>query len=332
MIGRLLRFLLKALVLLVGLVLLVLIAFRVAAWAREGETPMPPQEQMVATPLGGVAAQLAGPEGGTPILLVHGTAGWSGFWRNVSAHLAARGFRVIAVDLPPFGYSDHDPQARYDRTSQAARLAAVLEQVAGRPAIVVGHSFGSGAAVELALRRPALVSRLVLVDAALGAIDPAPAAGGQGGGLLGQRWIAQPVTSATMTNPLLTGRLLRSMLARKEAAAPWIETIRQPMRRGGTTAAYAAWLPALFAADDGGWSRRSSYLRRIAMPVHLIWGEADSVTPIAQGENLARLMHAASFARLPGVGHIPHIEDEAAFLTALDAATGGTTVAGPPAP
>jgi pimeloyl-ACP methyl ester carboxylesterase len=332
MIGRILRFLFKALGLLVALVILILIGLRIAAWSREDGAAMPPREQMVATPLGGVAAQVAGPEGGTPILLVHGTAGWSGFWRNVSAHLAARGFRVIAVDLPPFGYSDHDPQARYDRTSQAARLAAVLERVAGRPAIVVGHSFGSGAAVELALRRPALVSRLVLVDAALGTIDPAPRDRGQTGWLLGQSWIAQPVTSATMTNPMLIGRLLRSMLARKDAADAWIETIQQPMRRSGTTAAYAAWLPTLLADDDDGWSRRGAGLRRIAMPVHLIWGEADSVTPIAQGEDLARLMRAASFARLPGVGHIPHIEDEAAFLAALDAATGGTTVAGPLAP
>ena len=69
-------------------------------------------------------------------------------------------------------------------------------------------------------------------------------------------------------------------------------------------------------------SRRSANLRRIAMPVDLIWGEADTVTPIAQGENLARLMRARSFARLPGVGHIPHIEDEAGFLAALDAAIG----------
>jgi pimeloyl-ACP methyl ester carboxylesterase len=39
---------------------------------------------------------------------------------------------------------------------------------------------------------------------------------------------------------------------------------------------------------------------------------------------LARLVRARSFARLPGVGHIPHIEDEAGFLAALDAAVGGT--------
>jgi pimeloyl-ACP methyl ester carboxylesterase len=307
---------------LVALILLALIGFRIAAASRETITGRPAESRMVATPLGGVAIQVSGPADGQPILLVHGTAGWSGFWRNVSAHLAARGRRVIAVDLPPFGYSDHDPLARYDRTSQAARLSAVLAAVAGRPAIVVGHSFGSGAVAELALRSPAQVSALVFVDAALGELDPQPAEAGVTGWALGQGWIARPVTSASMTNPMATGMLLRSMLARKESADPWLETIRQPMRREGTTPAYAAWLPALFARDDGALSRRSDNLRRIAMPVSLIWGEADTVTPIAQGERLAQLTRARRFARLPGVGHIPHIEDEAAFLAALDAAIG----------
>ncbi|HKR24888.1 MAG TPA: alpha/beta hydrolase [Allosphingosinicella sp.] len=308
---------------LLALAILLLAGFRIAAALREGDEGRPAETRMIETPLGGVAVQLSGPEGGQPILLVHGTAGWSGFWRNVSAHLAGRGWRVIAVDLPPFGYSEHDRQARYDRASQATRLAAVLEQAAGRPAVVVGHSFGSGAAVELALRAPGRVKRLVLVDAALGTIDPAPVDRGQTRGLLGQSWIAQPLVSASMTNPMLTGALLRSMLARKEAADAWVETIRQPMRRAGTTAAYAAWLPELFVEQDSSLSRRSANLRRIAMPVDLIWGEADTVTPIAQGRALARLMRARSFTRLIGVGHIPHIEEEALFLEALDIAIGG---------
>lgn len=309
----------KALLWLVALVLLLLVLFRIAAEIRETDRDVPPGSRLIPTSLGAVAVHESGPAAAPPILLVHGTAGWSGFWRNVSAHLAGRGWRVIAVDLPPFGYSERDPQARYDRSAQAARLAEVLEQAADAPAVVVGHSFGGGPAAELALRTPARVRSLVLVDAALGELDPPPGRTAAQR-ILGIPGIAQPVTSAAMTNPMLTGQLLRSMLARKETARPWVETIRTPMRRKGTTEAYAAWLPNLFLADDGAISRRSAALAAIAVPVALIWGEADTVTPIAQGERLERLMRARSFARLPGVGHIPHIEDEAAFLAALDAA------------
>jgi pimeloyl-ACP methyl ester carboxylesterase len=92
------------------------------------------------------------------------------------------------------------------------------------------------------------------------------------------------------------------------------------MRRSGTTRAYAAWLPSLFATDDGALSRRSEGLRRLAVPVALIWGEADSVTPVAQGRRIAALGRARSFAVLKGLGHIPHIEDADAFLAALDKA------------
>jgi pimeloyl-ACP methyl ester carboxylesterase len=311
---------------LAGLVLAIVLAlllFRLAASWRESDEARPPESRMVPTSFGRVAVQMAGPADGPPIVLIHGAAGWSGFWRDVTAHLAARGWRVIAVDLPPFGYSEHDPQERYDRISQAQRLAEVLQRTARRPAVVVGHSFGAGSVVELALRTPQRVRALVLVDAALGGLDPPPAEPRLIDWTLGQGWIARPVTSASLTNPLATGALLRSMLARKEAADAWLDTIRQPMRRSGTTRAYAAWLPSLFAADDGALSRRSANLRRIAVPVSIIWGAADTVTPIAQGEALARLTRARRFARLPGVGHIPHIEDPAGFLAALDAATAG---------
>lgn len=302
------------------LILLILLGFRLAAQWRESETERPASTRLIATPLGNVAATISGPSAGRPILLVHGTAGWSGFWRDVSAHLAGNGWHVIAVDLPPFGYSDRDPQVRYDRASQAQRLAAVLGGAAGRPAVVVGHSFGAGAATELALRYPGQVKSLVLVDAALGELDPSPQNRSMTDRLIGSPLVAQPLVSASVTNPWALGPLLGTMVERKESTGPWLGTLRRPMRREGTTEAYAAWLPALFARDDGGHSRRSGRIAAIRPPVALIWGEADTITPIGQGERIAKLVKARSFTRLPGVGHIPHIEDPAGFLAALDAA------------
>ncbi len=131
--------------------------------------------------------------------------------------------------------------------------------------------------------------------------------------------VAQPLVAATLTNPHAIGALSRSMLARKEAAARWREILRAPMRRYGTTTAYASWLPSLLATNDGAPSRRTAELKRLRPPVRLIWGDADTVTPLAQGLRLAHLLHAP-ITRLHGVGHVPHIEDPAHFLPALDAA------------
>lgn len=300
----------------------------VLVFVRERDDTVPAGLRLVPTTLGRVAVAERGPAAGPPILLIHGTAGWSGFWREVAAHLARRGWRVIAVDVPPFGYSDRDPAARYGRPDQARRLAEVLRATAGRrPAAVVAHSFGAGAGVELALRSPHAVGRLVLVDPALGVPDAEP----RGARALRIRAIAEPLTAATVTNPWALTPLLRTMLTRKHSADRWYDTLRAPMRRSGTTGGYAAWLPTLFASDDLALSRTSAGLRSLKMPVALIWGEADTVTPIAQGEALAKLVRPVAFVRLPGVGHIPHIEDPAGFTAALDQAlmrSGADAVAG----
>lgn len=293
-----------------------LAVIRVAAGMRERDGRVPAHLHAVVTPLGQVMVDERGPATGRTVLIVPGTAGWSGFWQEVSNHLVVRGYHVVAVDLPPFGYSERDAAARYDRRSQATRLAAVVAATTRNPAMVVAHSFGGGPATELALTHSDQVARLVLIDGALGELDPKSAGGVP---LLRSSLLAQPLIAATLTNPHAIGAMSRSMLARKEAAARWQETLRAPMRRPGTTAAYAAWLPSLLAADDGALSRRADALRRMQPPVRLIWGEADTVTPIAQGLRLAKLFRAP-ITRLPGVGHVPHIEDPVHFLSALDAA------------
>ena len=297
------------------LVLALLLAFRLAAWAREDGAPVPPTTSLVATPLGKVAVTATGPADGPPVLLVHGTAAWGGFWRDIAADLAVNGYRAVAVDLPPFGFSDHDRQARYDRTAQAQRLAAVADAFGGR-ATIVGHSFGAGPATEAVLRHPDRFTRLVLVDAALGKLDP-PTGEGTLAAIAGAPPVGQLVIGAIVTNPMMTGTMLKSFMHRDSAADAWIDTIRQPMAREGTTAAYAEWLPQLVVANDDSRSRRRAELQAIRVPVAIIWGERDDVTPPAQGRELQRLTRARSLELLPGVGHIPHVEAPELFKPAL---------------
>lgn len=310
--GAALLRLLLAFVLFIAVLLIILRG--AAAW-RERGAEAPADTTCFATPLGKVAARVAGPADGQPIILVHGTAAWSGFWSEISAHLAQRGWRVVAIDLPPFGWSEHDAQARYDRVSQSERLSAIVGSL-GRPPIVLGHSFGAGSVTELALRHSEQLKGLVLVDAALG--EPDPPSEAAAANVLKTDAIAQLVTATAITNPPALEPFLRSMIHRKDQAHRWIEILHQPMTRAGTTSAYAAWLPNLFTNQDGSWSRQSAKLAAMQVPVALIWGAEDTVTPLPQGRRIASLTRARSLQLLPGVGHIPHIEDPPAFEAALD--------------
>ncbi len=53
------------------------------------------------------------------------------------------------------------------------------------------------------------------------------------------------------------------------------------------------------------------------MPVLLIWGSTDTVTPLWQGRQLQRLIPHAQLSVLDNVGHIPYIEDATAFNDTL---------------
>ena len=116
--------------------------------------------------------------------------------------LAAAGFHVIALDLPPFGFSDRP--GSYTRQDQAARINDVLDQLKAAPAIIVGHSFGAGAATELAMRYPDRARALVLVDAALG-LTAAPS---DAPWIIQPKWIREILVSLTITNPVATKTLL----------------------------------------------------------------------------------------------------------------------------
>ena len=52
---------------------------------------------------------------------------------------------------------------------------------------------------------------------------------------------------------------------------------------------------------------------RLSMPVLLIWGEKDTTTPLSLGQYLTRLIPGSRLVTMPGVGHMPPIEDADAF-------------------
>ena len=102
------------------------------------------------------------------LVLVAGTGAWAGTWvSNIDAMLAA-GWRVVTIDLPPFGFSARPADGNYGRHAQAERLLAAIRSLGRAPVVLLGHSYGGGPAAEAAMLEPALIRHLILVDAAIG--------------------------------------------------------------------------------------------------------------------------------------------------------------------
>jgi pimeloyl-ACP methyl ester carboxylesterase len=103
---------------------------------------------------------------GPPMVLVHGLGGSLSNWMAAAPSLA-RSHRVFALDLPGFGRTP--PAGRsLSVEAQAATVGSFADRVAGSaPCVLVGNSMGGMISLILAARRPALVSRLVLVGSVL---------------------------------------------------------------------------------------------------------------------------------------------------------------------
>ncbi len=100
---------------------------------------------------------------GPPLLILHGLFGSSGNWRGIARELAAT-HSVFSVDLRNHGASPWADSMHYvEMADDVLQLADRLGL--DRPA-VMGHSMGGKTAMAMALREPARVGRLVVVDIA----------------------------------------------------------------------------------------------------------------------------------------------------------------------
>jgi pimeloyl-ACP methyl ester carboxylesterase len=100
---------------------------------------------------------------GKPLVLVHGIPTSSFLWRDMIEELSAHG-RVIAPDLPGFGFSDPPPNGDYSISSYAGLLQSFLEALSVEAATLVCHDYGGPITVTYALRNPEKWDRLVLLD------------------------------------------------------------------------------------------------------------------------------------------------------------------------
>ncbi|HEY2797021.1 MAG TPA: alpha/beta hydrolase [Thermoanaerobaculia bacterium] len=103
------------------------------------------------------------------VVFVHGWTGSLEMWRLQAPFFAAKGFRVLALDLPGHGGSDA-PQVSYTMPLFARAVDAVMRDAGVASAVLVGHSMGTPVVREFYRRHPEKTRALVSVDGSLRAL------------------------------------------------------------------------------------------------------------------------------------------------------------------
>ncbi|WP_431958026.1 alpha/beta fold hydrolase [Nocardia lijiangensis] len=266
--------------------------------------------------------RVAGDADNPPVLLLHGIGRSLEDWAPQYRRLGGT-HRVIAVDLPGFGFSAR-PHESMTLAVLARGVADLLDTLGERrPIHVIGNSLGGAVALQLLAFRPERVASLVLVNSA--------AFGSQVSALL--RLLALPrlgrlaTRRTTRAAARLTERAIFTdrSLATRERIDHALAIARQPDR--GIVMHETARALATGRGVRPEW--RAELMAEVAAhprPTLIVWGDRDRILPAHHLAAAGRLIPHAETFLFAGIGHMPQIEcpDEFAELVLNFLATATT--------
>ncbi|TYP61454.1 alpha/beta fold hydrolase [Stutzerimonas stutzeri] len=253
-----------------------------------------------------VAAHLYGPEDGQPVIALHGWLDNAATFSRLAPLL--EGLRIVALDLPGHGHSDHRPLgAAYNIWDYAHDVLQTAEQFGWKRFSLLGHSMGAIVSVLLAGAMPERIERLALIDGVI------------------------PFTGEAETAPQKLGESLQKLLAvddkRKPVYATFEQAVAARMKGVGAVSHEAAERLAQrgLMPVPGGYTWRTdarlmlpssmrltrahalAFVHRVACPASLILAEQGLLNQPAMVELTQTLPF--ELHRLPG-GHHLHLDDQ----------------------
>jgi pimeloyl-ACP methyl ester carboxylesterase len=223
-----------------------------------------------------------GPAGGPVVVLVHGLGGRGEDWRGLAPYLAKAGFRVYMPDLPGYGRSEKPADFSYSVPDEAAVVVGFLDALGLKQVDLGGWSMGGWIAQRISSEHPERVRRLILFDSA--GIYEVP------------KWDTRLFTPGTpadldqldallMPNPpKVPGFIARDILRISKKNA-WV--IHRALDRALT-----------------GRDATDNLLPGLKMPVLIVWGAEDKITPLSQGEKIHQLVTQSQLEVFAGCGHL----------------------------
>ncbi len=264
---------------------------------------------LVLSPPESVEVTVAG--SGEPVVLIPGLFGSAFGYRAVIPLLTDAGYRAIVVEPLGIGSSARPEHADYSLTAQADRIAAALDRLSVRHAVVVAHSLGASMAFRLAYRRPDLVAGIVSLDG-----GPAEAAATRAfrRAMKFAPWIK------LFGGVKLVRKKIRGQLIKASGDASWVS---EQVVDGYTAAAahdLDGTLKAFLAmAERREPERLRPHLAEVRCPVRLLLGTATHEGGVSAEEVavLAAALPLFIVDSVPGAGHFIYEEQPAVVVTAV---------------
>lgn len=258
-----------------------------------------------------LAADVAGPSGGQPVILLHGGGQTRGSWRNAVSALARAGYRAIAVDQRGHGESAWSADGDYLLDRFGDDLRRVIDGL-DSPPILVGASLGGLASLLAAGEAPqAEVAGIVLVD-----IVP---------------WMEKKGGEQVVGFMRGTDSGFDTLDEAADAIAAYLPHRPRPDRLDGLSRNlrqradgrwYWHWDPA-FVRPNAKWDmddinrRLSAAAQAVNSPLMLVHGTASEIVSDAGAARFREMLPDAQVVPIAGAHHMVAGDDNDAFLGAL---------------
>jgi pimeloyl-ACP methyl ester carboxylesterase len=238
---------------------------------------------------------------GPPVVLLHEGIADSRMWEPQWTSFAAR-YRLLRCDLPGFGRTPIESLP----VTHARDVAGLLDELGISSAAIVGASLGGRVALELAVARPDLVSKLVLEDAGLPGLDWSEAVRAYGAAedeavargdleaaieLNLRMWVDGPRRMAADVDPRVREAVAEMQRCALELQAPHWERLDED----------------LLVPDI------AERLGEVQAPTLVLVGEEDVDDMQALARRFATEIPSARLATIPGAAHLPNLEQPAVF-------------------
>lgn len=236
--------------------------------------------------------QLAGPDTGQVVILLHGFSVPYYIWDGTFEYLVKHGYRVLRYDQYGRGYSDR-PDSVYNSNLYFNQLTQLLQALHIKtPVNMAGISFGGMLVTSFTALHPEMVNKIILIDPGYETMMPDK---------------PQCVVAYYETiHPLERAQSQLTDFKYPQNYPEWVKRYKVQMQYKGFTRALVS---TMYNFEYDG-HNNNKLLAAKHKPTLLIWGRDDKTVPYTISDSVRNVLHPEFFP-VDDAGHLPYIEQAA---------------------